>query len=115
MTDGDGPSQIKDLEARLKAARQHRSGATDGKRKRIPTGDLGPAVRVAVDLVSGIFVGVVIGWFLDRWLGTTPWLLLLFFVMGAAAGILNVMRTARQLEAEAARRRVEANRAGDKD
>jgi len=115
MTDGDGSSRIKDLEARVKAARRHRSGATDGKRKRVPTGEFGPAIRVAVDLVSGIFVGVAIGWLLDRWLGTTPWLMLLFFVLGAAAGILNVMRTARQLEADATRRRAEADKAGDKD
>ncbi len=37
-------------------------------------------------------VGVAIGIGLDRWLGTTPWLMVVFIVLGAAAGILNVVR-----------------------
>jgi ATP synthase protein I len=45
-----------------------------------------------VEVVSALVVGVVIGLMLDRWLGTKPWLFLLFFVAGAAAGILNVYR-----------------------
>jgi ATP synthase protein I len=56
---------------------------------------------VGTDLVAGIAVGVVIGWVLDRWLGTTPWLLLVFFVLGSAAGITNVMRTAMRIESDA--------------
>jgi len=36
--------------------------------------------------------GAVIGWLLDRWLGTKPWLILVFFILGFAAGLLNVYR-----------------------
>jgi ATP synthase protein I len=43
-------------------------------------------------LVSGLLVGLAIGWGLDWWLGTRPWLLIVFFFLGAAAGILNVYR-----------------------
>lgn len=100
MSDEDDPSRLADLETRLKAARQRRSEAESGKRSRVPTGEFGPAVRVAVDLVAGVIVGVLIGLGLDRWLGTGPWLMLVFFVLGAAAGIMNVMRTARRMEAE---------------
>lgn len=57
-------------------------------------------VRIAVDLVAGIAVGIGMGWALDRWLGTKPWLLVLFTLFGFAAGVLNVVRTAKQLEAE---------------
>jgi ATP synthase protein I len=39
----------------------------------------------------------VIGWFLDRWLGISPWGLIVFLLLGFAAGILNVMRSARQM------------------
>jgi ATP synthase protein I len=49
-------------------------------------------MRVATELVAGLVVGVVIGLLLDRWLGTKPWLLVVFFLLGAAAGLLNVYR-----------------------
>jgi ATP synthase protein I len=48
--------------------------------------------RVAGELVAAMLVAVAIGWSLDHWLGTTPWLLMLFVVLGAAAGVLNVWR-----------------------
>jgi ATP synthase protein I len=51
------------------------------------------ALRIGVEIVSALIVGVAIGYFLDRWLGTKPWFLLLFFVLGAAAGFMNVFRT----------------------
>jgi ATP synthase protein I len=57
-------------------------------------------VRIAVDLVAGIVVGVGMGLALDHWLGTKPWLLVLFTLFGFAAGVLNVVRTAKQLERE---------------
>ena len=50
------------------------------------------AWRIGLELVSALVVGVVIGILLDRWLGTKPWLLILFFVLGSAAGLLNVYR-----------------------
>jgi ATP synthase protein I len=55
------------------------------------------AMRISVELAAGLVVGGGIGYFLDRWLGTGPWLLIVFFFFGAAAGIRNVMRTAEQL------------------
>ena len=51
------------------------------------------ALRLGVEIVSAIIVGVGIGWYLDRWLGTAPFLLVLFFFLGSAAGVLNVFRT----------------------
>ncbi len=59
---------------------------------------LGMAFRIAVDLIAGVAVGVFIGWWLDWWLSTSPIFLLIFFVLGSAAGILNVMRTARAMQ-----------------
>ena len=52
------------------------------------------ALRVALEMASALFVGGAIGWFLDRWLGTRPWLLLVFLLLGVAAGILNAYRAA---------------------
>lgn len=58
----------------------------------LPPGVMGLGFRAGVEVVSALAVGVVVGLLLDRWLGTGPWLLMLFFVVGSAAGILNVYR-----------------------
>ncbi len=50
--------------------------------------------RLSTELVGGVVVGAGIGWGLDRWLGTTPWGMMVFLLLGFAAGVLNVMRTA---------------------
>ncbi len=55
---------------------------------------LGLAFRVSVELVSGVAIGVGIGWLLDGWLGTRPWFMLAFIILGGAAGMLNVYRLA---------------------
>lgn len=54
------------------------------------------AFRFAVELVVGVGVGGVIGWALDRQLGTGPWLLVLCIMLGFAAGMVNVIRAAQQ-------------------
>ena len=53
------------------------------------------AFRVGVELVSALAIGVAIGWLLDQWLDTRPWLMLVFIFLGGGAGILNVYRMAR--------------------
>ena len=50
--------------------------------------------RLSSELVAGVLVGAGLGWLLDRWLGTTPWGLMLLGLLGFAAGVLNVMRAA---------------------
>ncbi len=57
-------------------------------------------MRMAAELVGAVMVGGAIGWGLDRWLGSTPWLFLLFFVLGFAAGILNVVRAYERMQKE---------------
>ncbi|MDP6623242.1 MAG: AtpZ/AtpI family protein, partial [Alphaproteobacteria bacterium] len=58
---------------------------------------LGQAMRLAVEMISALLVGGGLGWFLDGLLGTRPWLLLVFLLLGAAAGILNAYRAAMRL------------------
>ena len=82
------------FEQRLREARTRQGldkPSEDGKQG-LPPGPMGIGFRVGVELVSALVVGVVIGLMLDRWLGTKPWLFLLFFVAGAAAGVMNIFR-----------------------
>lgn len=58
----------------------------------LPGGSWGLGFRVGVEIVSALVVGVVLGLLADRWLGTWPWLFLLFFVLGSVAGVMNVFR-----------------------
>ncbi len=50
--------------------------------------------RLSSEFVAGVAVGAGIGWLLDRWLGTSPWGLIVFVLLGFAAGVLNVMHSA---------------------
>jgi ATP synthase protein I len=53
---------------------------------------MGVGVRVGVELVAAMVVGVGTGWYLDRWLHTSPLFLVVFILLGGAAGIANVWR-----------------------
>jgi ATP synthase protein I len=55
---------------------------------------LARGLRLSTELVAGVIVGATIGWFLDRWLGISPLGFIVFLLLGFAAGILNVMRSA---------------------
>ncbi len=65
-----------------------------GRRPQGPSA-AGRGLRASAELIGGIVAGGLIGWYLDKWLGTEkPVMFVLFFLLGAAAGILNVIRTA---------------------
>ncbi len=55
---------------------------------------LGFGLRLAVDLLAGLAIGVGLGLVLDNWLNTSPLMLVVFFFLGSAAGMLNVYRVA---------------------
>ena len=59
---------------------------------------MGSAFKLGTELVAAVAVGTIIGFILDSWLGTTPWLIVIFFFVGAAAGMLNVIRTAKRMQ-----------------
>lgn len=52
----------------------------------------GIAYRGGMELVSGIFVGVLFGYALDRYFNTKPWGMIILILLGAAAGIRNIFR-----------------------
>tara|TARA_A200000159_G_scaffold103633_1_gene96331 strand:- start:107 stop:391 length:285 start_codon:yes stop_codon:yes gene_type:complete len=61
---------------------------------------MGSAFKLGTELVSAVVVGTIIGFILDSWFGTTPWLIIIFFFLGAAAGMSNVIRTANRMQKE---------------
>ena len=61
---------------------------------------LGNAFKLGTELVAAVAVGTIIGFILDSWFGTKPWLIIIFFFLGAAAGMLNVIRTANRMQKE---------------
>lgn len=75
-------------------------------------GAVGTASVIGLHMVSGILVGGVMGYFLDEWLGTDPWLKLVFFVLGVAAGFYNVYLDTQRLLREQS---TESERPKEKD
>jgi ATP synthase protein I len=55
---------------------------------------LARGLRLSAEFVAGILVGAAVGWLLDRWLGTSPWGMIVLLLFGFAAGVLNMMRAA---------------------
>ena len=82
------------FERRLRDARTRRGldRPAESRQAGLPAGTWGVGFRAGIEVVSALVVGVAIGVALDRWLGTWPWLFLLFFMVGACAGVLNVYR-----------------------
>ena len=59
---------------------------------------MGNAFKLGTELVAAVGVGTIIGFILDSWFGTKPWLIVIFFFLGAAAGMLNVIRAANRMQ-----------------
>ena len=75
---------------------QQRPGRPDevGSAPRADPSALARGFRLSTELVAGVVVGAFIGWALDRWLGISPWGMIVFLLLGFAAGVINVMRAA---------------------
>ncbi len=88
------------LSARLQrlGQRLHHSGASGqpetGANRAADSSAIARGFRLSTELVAGVLVGAFIGWLLDRLLGISPWGMIVFLLLGFAAGVLNVMRTA---------------------
>ena len=61
---------------------------------------MGSAFKLGTELVSAVAIGTIIGFILDNWFDTKPWLIIIFFFLGTAAGILNVIKTANRMQKE---------------
>jgi ATP synthase protein I len=89
-----GPSK-EDFNARLRTARAKQAKREGGPAPGVSRGSgIGFAFRIGTELVAGVVMGVAIGLALDYWLDSRPWFMIVFFFLGAGAGITNVIRTA---------------------
>jgi ATP synthase protein I len=91
------PDNLDQFNAKLKAARERIEGSGTQELAREGT-SLGYGFRLSVELLAGLLVGLGMGYLLDGWLGTRPWLMLVFMILGLGGGILNVMRVSKQME-----------------
>ena len=85
------------LNARLKIAKEkaNRNSSTNGKKNTL---SLGVALKLSTEMVAAVLVGSIIGFILDNWFDSKPWLTVIFFFAGATAGILNVIRSAKLMQ-----------------
>ena len=100
-----GNSSRSDEEAALSARLQslgerlaHQQGSSRpveaGSGSKSDPSALARGFRLSTELVAGVLVGAFIGWALDKWLGISPWGMIVFLLLGFAAGVVNVMRAA---------------------
>ena len=68
------------------------------KQKSHKNSNFGEALKLSTELVAAVVVGTIIGFILDDWFGTKPWLILIFFFVGVIAGISNVIRSAKNMQ-----------------
>ena len=87
-----------DFKTRLKIAKlKIKNQLEDDSKKR--GSFMGNAFKLGTELVAAVAVGTIIGFILDTWFDIKPWLIIIFF-LGAAAGMLNVIRTANRMQKE---------------
>mgnify|MGYP006108645097 CR=1 FL=1 len=87
----------KDFKTRLKIAKSNlRNNSAFNEEKK--GSFMGEAFKLGTELVAAVVVGTIIGFILDTWFGTKPWLIIVFFFIGSAAGMLNVIRTAKRMQ-----------------
>ena len=85
------------LSIRLKIAKKkaNKNSFTNNRKN---TSSLGTALKLSTEMVAAVFVGSIIGFILDNWFYSKPWLTIIFFFAGSAAGILNVIKSAKLMQ-----------------
>ena len=88
---------IKEISTRLEIAKKNLKKSKT-KDSRSNAASLGKALKISTELVAAVVVGSTIGFILDNWFDTKPWLTIVFFFMGVTAGILNVIKSAKKMQ-----------------
>ena len=88
---------LKEISTRLKIAKQNIK-RDEKKNRGSNAASLGKALKISTELVASVVVGSTIGFLLDNWFDTKPLLTICFFIMGVAAGISNVFKSAKKMQ-----------------
>ena len=87
---------IKDISTRLEIAKK-KIKKRQVKKNGSNAASLGRALKISTELIAAVAVGTTLGFILDNWFDTKPWLTICFFFIGVAAGILNVIKSAKNM------------------
>jgi ATP synthase protein I len=88
-------ARLKRLGERLRQVQASRPPeSSPGASPRADSSAMARGFRLSTELVGGVLLGAALGWLLDRWLGSSPWGLIVLVLLGFAGGVLNVMRAA---------------------
>jgi len=85
---------LKEISTRLEIAKKN---LQKNKNKGSNAASLGKALKISTELVAAVVIGSLFGFILDSRFGTKPLLTICFFFIGVAAGILNVIRSAKNM------------------
>ncbi|MGV3633648.1 MAG: AtpZ/AtpI family protein [Pseudorhodoplanes sp.] len=87
-------ARLKGLGVKLGQAGQPKPTENDSGKYVSDPQAMAKGFRLSAELVAGVIVGALIGWFFDRLTGLSPWGMIVFLLLGFVAGVLNVMRAA---------------------
>ena len=79
--------KVKKLKDELKSKELKKEGSSS----------MGIALKMGTEFVAAVFVASFIGFYVDKWLETTPVFIIIFFIIGSVAGILNVVRSSEMI------------------
>ena len=91
-------TNLHDFKIRLKIAKEKLKNSSKNEDSSGNSSSMGSAFKLSTDLVAHVAVGTIIGFILDSWFDTKPWLIIIFFFLGSISGILNVIKTAKKMQ-----------------
>jgi len=106
---GDLDERRRRLEAELARTGALKKPDTPEGRSESASG-VAQAMKLSSEFIAGVLVGAAIGWLVDHFAGTSPWGLIIFLLLGFAAGVLNILRSTGQV----AQTGIQPGRAPDK-
>ena len=89
--------ELKEISTRLKIAKKNIKNIKK-ENSSSNAASLGKALKISTELVAAVLVGSTLGFILDNWFDTKPLLTICFFIIGVAAGILNVIKSAKKMQ-----------------
>jgi ATP synthase protein I len=92
--DADLSARLSSLNARISEASAQRAESEPRDRPKSDSTAMGQAFRLSAEFISGVLAGGILGWFVDRLFGSSPWGLIICLLLGFGAGMLNLLRAA---------------------